>query len=77
MGIFDTVYFKCPKCDAEIEEQTKAGDCGMRSYNCDSVPHEIGHDLVGIEIRCLECETLFQVVEIKPIKSMKLGLVKI
>ena len=30
MGMFDRVWIHCPHCGERIEEQSKAGDCGLR-----------------------------------------------
>ena len=39
MGMFDTVWIRCPKCGAEVGFQIKAGDCpGNHGYNNNDVP---------------------------------------
>ena len=59
MGCFDTVKFKCPNCGANMEEQSKAGDCYLKDYNMHSVPIVIAEDLSGESITCPECTNVF------------------
>ena len=47
MGLYDTVYFSCPKCERLLEEQSKAGESSLSSFNCDEVPLDIAEDIVG------------------------------
>ena len=44
MGMFDSIYFKCPDCGKEIEAQTKSGDCDLNSYEHTSVPVDVALD---------------------------------
>ena len=44
MGMFDSIYFKCPSCGAELEAQSKSGNCTCASYNPDKVPIEVAQD---------------------------------
>lgn len=32
MGLYDTIYYKCPNCGKETSSQTKIGDCQMRTF---------------------------------------------
>jgi len=41
MGMFDYVYFKCPKCKEIAEEQSKAGDCDLKRYFIGDIGYEI------------------------------------
>jgi phage FluMu protein Com len=38
MGMFDSVYIKCPHCKHENEHQTKAGACTLENYTLGTVP---------------------------------------
>ena len=44
MGLFDSVWFKCPSCGNEIEAQSKGGECYMRNYRASSVPIDVALD---------------------------------
>lgn len=52
MGMFDSVYARCPRCSAEVEFQSKAGACTLQSYRPDEVPAEIANDLIGHAETC-------------------------
>ena len=54
MGTFDSVLARCPECGAEVEFQSKAGECRLRRYHASSVPMEIAADIDGTSVRC-EC----------------------
>ena len=47
MGMFDTVYFKCPKCQHRIEEQSKSGPCMLKDYDIDDAPFTVVAGLLG------------------------------
>ncbi len=54
MGMFDSLWVKCPKCKREIEFQSKAGECLLWNYNISDVPGEIIASLNGESETC-EC----------------------
>ena len=62
MGMFDSMYVRCPKCKAEIEFQTKTGECGMNSYilGRDSIPPWLEASLAGELFHCTSCDTWFE-----------------
>lgn len=62
MGMFDTVHFKCPKCETMIEEQTKAGACDLKDYKQGAVPPAIAACLDGDILTCLGCSTDWRIV---------------
>ena len=79
MGMFDSVYFTCPKCGKLLEAQSKSGHCTLACFALDSVPAEIGDDLVGTTIQCdIEiggCGEVYTIIEPPVIrKTMKLAL---
>ena len=44
MGVYDTIYFRCPKCGEEIGCQSKSGDCCLADYDHDKVPIDVALD---------------------------------
>lgn len=77
MGMFDSIYVKCPKCDTSQEVQSKAGECLLHSYDQDRVPIAIAADLNGEEVKCNHCGLLCVVVSLPtPPTSTKVRLVK-
>lgn len=67
MGMYDTVYIKCPSCDKENECQTKSGDCILSSYSLYSAPMNVLAGVIGKDW-CEHCKQPF-IVELihKPI----------
>ena len=55
MGMFDRIWFKCPKCEADIEVQSKCGECILEDFNQVSVPPEIAKCINWSTIYCQEC----------------------
>lgn len=41
MGMFDYVYYKCPKCKEISEDQSKAGDCDLKRYFIGDIGYEV------------------------------------
>lgn len=68
MGCFDSVYFRCPKCDERIEVQSKAGECYMGSFDEDVVPVAIANDIQGNSVECGACSRSY-VIETNNILS--------
>lgn len=66
MGMFDSVYVACPKCDATIELQSKSGPCGCIEYPSNAVPVDVLVDL-DREARCPKCDRLVRIVAIQPV----------
>ena len=56
MGMFDRVWVSCPKCGAQVEFQSKAGECILKDYTLNDVPPEIREDIVGEMEFCENCE---------------------
>jgi transcription elongation factor Elf1 len=61
MGMYDTILFNCPACNAEIQEQSKAGKCIMKTYSADSIPLNIAMDIDGNDLLCHECGKHFKI----------------
>ena len=41
MGMFDTVWVKCPKCGNENGFQSKSGGCKNENYDLDDCPDDV------------------------------------
>jgi hypothetical protein len=52
MGLFDSIYLKCPGCGVELEVQTKAGECMMARYYESSVPIHLALHIKDEEVEC-------------------------
>ena len=56
MGMYDTVWIRCPKCGAQVDFQSKAGDCFLHDYgwpdDAETIPKAILADLSGEKERC-------------------------
>jgi len=61
MGMFDSLYIKCPKCSKELEIQSKSGACAMFSYRKSNLPPEVAVGINGDIIECEFCRTNFEV----------------
>lgn len=55
MGLYDSLYVRCPKCSARIEFQSKAGDCTLARYTLRNCPPEIAIDLDRESQACEKC----------------------
>lgn len=78
MGCFDSVYVTCPYCEGEVEIQSKADACGMRTYyeKDVNIPESIVKDIAG-ENECYFCEKKFLInLDYKEV-TMKLPYISI
>ena len=66
MGVYDTVTFECPKCRALVHEQSKAGDCSLHEYSQMRVPSAIAASMLGDDVYCLACGSVFVVDTVLP-----------
>ena len=41
MGMYDTIWVKCPKCGTDIDFQSKSGDCILGNYELDNCPDDV------------------------------------
>ncbi len=75
MGIYNTVNFRCPKCENfTIEAQSKAED-GFNNYNYDSVPQKTAEDIVGETVYCTMCNKGYKIIKMET-NFIKLGIVE-
>ena len=77
MGMYDTVNFSCPKCETDIEVQSKAGDCNLEDFSFREVPPEIAKDIDGEEVRCKKCDSLWAVIRRDPKQTVRMGLTRV
>ena len=54
MGMFDSVWIKCPHCDKRVEEQTKDGECLCSNYDLEDAPPVLKTAVSGYPIECYE-----------------------
>lgn len=66
MGLFDSVMFQCPACHAELEAQTKAGECAMERIDPERVSLAVAESLVDEELIC-RCGMFYRIVIDPPI----------
>ncbi len=45
MGMFDSVWVKCPNCGIYNEFQSKSGECILANYNLDECPDDVLEDV--------------------------------
>ena len=63
MGMFDSVWLKCPKCGTENEFQSKSGPCCLGSYTADNVPADVVLDINRhAPTACTKCGTLYEAI---------------
>lgn len=76
MGMYDSVYFKCPKCGEVIEAQSKRGECTLASFDEKLVPVAIAVDLVGKREWCGHCDRSYTIQRApEPVGGIPLQLV--
>lgn len=63
MGMFNTVYVKCPACGERVGFQTKSGSCLLNNYNVENAPNMEVEGIIGDKSRC-ECGHLVSVEEV-------------
>ena len=55
MGMFDSLFIKCPKCGKEMEWQSKSGPCCLDSYTPKNLPVDVARDLEYDIVGCQFC----------------------
>ena len=74
MGCYDSVLFQCPRCDKEIEVQSKAGECAMSHISPSEVPVVIAKSIEGETVRCPQCHHMWSVVAKIKVDVIPMGL---
>ena len=69
MGMFDSVIATCPKCGKDVEFQSKAGECALRTYSATSVPPEIAKDVAGDAQACV-CGYVLRLTPARPVERV-------
>lgn len=52
MGMFDSLIVQCPKCQEDVEFQSKAGPCNLNKYDMDDCSPSVAVDLIGQHTQC-------------------------
>lgn len=62
MGMYDTVWVKCPMCKTENGFQSKSGDCCLADYDLQNCPDDV---LANVNrhspVECDECGCRYSV----------------
>jgi hypothetical protein len=76
MGMYDVVVFTCPRCESDIEVQSKAGDCAMAHIDQGEVPIDIARSIEGETVECesRNCGTVWTVVVKSNPRVVAMGL---
>lgn len=61
MGLYDSIYLKCPHCGEQEEVQSKAGKCDMEIFDKNSVPVIIAAALQDDDWTCYHCKETFRI----------------
>ncbi len=64
MGLFDSVYANCPRCDRRIEFQSKTDeDPYMNRYTVEDAPTHILIDVLNDPHYCCGCKSWFALID--------------
>jgi hypothetical protein len=74
MGMFDSVWAKCPSCGQEHEFQSKSGDCILGNYTFENAPDDVMINVNRHSPVDCDCGTLFEIdiENRKPVISKKI-----
>lgn len=73
MGMFDSLFVKCPTCGKELEFQSKSGACALNRYTRKNLPISVAVGIDGDIIKCEFCSDKFQIkCKIPLVASFKL-----
>lgn len=61
MGMFDSVWVKCPNCGLEHEFQSKSGECILGNYVLDDCPDDVMEDINRHAPCTCECGASYKV----------------
>ena len=77
MGMFDSLYVKCPECGAKLEFQTKSGPCALLEYKKNNLHPCIATGMNGDIVRCDYCKKRVKLVcEVPDTVKIELFVVK-
>ncbi len=60
MGLFNSLYIKCPDCGNELEFQSKSGECAMSVYNDSNLSPTVAVGMDDDIVRCDFCNNNFE-----------------
>ena len=75
MGMFDSVWVKCPTCGEENEFQSKSGECILGQYDLDNCPADVMANVNRHSPCECDCGTLYE-VDIPSRKAIAIPLPK-
>ena len=77
MGMFDSIYFNCPKCGNRIEAQSKSGECLLNNYDYTCVPADVAEDVNRYApFYCDKCESRWRLQDSAERKIVRFEIVK-
>ena len=65
MGMFNSIYVKCPECRERVEFQTKSGSCLLNNWDLEDAPNIEVEGILGDSWRC-KCGKLVTVESDEP-----------
>jgi len=70
MGMYDSIWVNCPKCNKESEFQSKGGDCYLSNYTLENCPNDVLKDANRHSPNKCDCGAVFEIdIELrKPIQ---------
>lgn len=74
MGMFDSLYVKCPNCKKELEFQSKSGRCLLDNYNKNNLSPEVAVGINETIVRCQFCNKRIK-LECNIPKKVKIRLI--
>ena len=74
LGMFDSLYIKCPKCGHELEYQSKSGPCSLLCFNEKDLPVVVA---IGLDNQVVECEFCRNNWELKCLNIPELAKIKL
>lgn len=78
MGMYDTVWFICPRCGECLDIQSKSGRCDLQDYEAyNGVPSYIAVDIEGELIYCPKCHKEYIIKPFKPANDVQMRLEEI
>jgi hypothetical protein len=75
MSCFNTIHFKCPNCGADLEVQSKGGDCCLSDFNSLKVPIADAAYILNDEEFCEICHKKFKIIS--HVEYMPLYLIEV
>lgn len=75
MGMYDSVFVNCPKCNKQNEFQSKSGGCFLDEYTLEDCPEDVLQNVNRHSpTKCDECGCMYQ-VDIENRKAVEVVLI--